>query len=90
MKIELPLVRELSSSLQPVDVFRRLSRRSHCLFLDSALKHKTLGRYSFVTADPFDFFVAQPGCPNHLDEIESTLKRLRCDAVPKLPPFQGG
>lgn len=90
MKTDLPLVRELSSSLTPVEVFRRLSQHRHCLFLDSALQHETLGRYSFVTADPFLFVTVEPGCSHRLANIESILAQHRCNTIPGLPPFQGG
>lgn len=90
MKTDLPLVRELSSSLTPVEVFRRLSQHRHCLFLDSALQHETLGRYSFVTADPFLFVTVEPGSSHPLANIESILAQHRCNTIPGLPPFQGG
>ncbi|MEO8496082.1 MAG: anthranilate synthase component I family protein, partial [Planctomycetota bacterium] len=90
MNTDLPLVRELQPSPQPVDVFRRLSQQRHCLFLDSALRHETLGRHSFVTADPFQFVTAEAGEHDPLDRIESKLTRLRSDTIPDLPPFQGG
>ena len=34
----------------------RLAGYPHCLFLDSALRDPRLGRYSFLTADPFELF----------------------------------
>src|SRR3954468_12633298 len=48
-----PLVEELPSSLSPLDVFDRFAQLPYRLFLDSALVHPRLGRYSFLTADPF-------------------------------------
>ena len=51
----LPLVEELAPAPQAEEVFARMAGLPHCLFLDSALAHPTLGRYSFVAADPFDF-----------------------------------
>jgi hypothetical protein len=54
----LPLVVELTPPPQPVEVFLRLSGLPHCLFLDSALRLPTLGRYSFLAADPVEFFTA--------------------------------
>jgi hypothetical protein len=40
----LPLVEELSSSLEAEDVFLKLSGRPHCLFLDSARRDPRLAR----------------------------------------------
>jgi para-aminobenzoate synthetase component I len=91
MKVsDLPLVRELKPCPKPVDLFRRLSSHKHCLFLDSALRHETLGRYSFIAADPFRFCSASSSEHDLLDHIESQLASLRCDTIPDLPPFQGG
>jgi para-aminobenzoate synthetase component I len=49
----LPLVQELLPAPDPWQVCRRLAGLPRLLFLDSAASHPTLGRYSFVTADPF-------------------------------------
>ncbi len=90
MKTDLPLVRELKPSPNSVDVFRRLAQRSHCLFLDSALQHETLGRYSFVSADPFQFLAVDADEQDGLAQIESALSHFRCSTVADVPPFQGG
>ncbi len=50
-----PLVRELVPCPDAARTFHRLASLPHCLFLDSSLRHATLGQYSFLTADPFDF-----------------------------------
>jgi para-aminobenzoate synthetase component I len=49
----LPLVHQLIPAPDPWQVCRRLGGLPRLLFLDSANSHPTLGRYSFVTADPF-------------------------------------
>ena len=93
MKTDPPLVRELSSGVTPVEVFRRLSRQRHCLFLDSALQHETLGRYSFVSADPFLYVSAaahELDGRDGLERIEAELARWPSKTVVDLPPFQGG
>jgi para-aminobenzoate synthetase component 1 len=86
----LPLVEEIAPTLQPEDVFLRMAERLHCLFLDSALKHPTLGRYSFVTADPFDFLELPADGGDALGELEKKLKQFSSPNVYDLPPFQGG
>jgi len=55
-----PLVESLRGGTDPEDVFRRLARRPHCLFLDSAMADGGLGRYSFVTCDPYAFLREMP------------------------------
>src|SRR5436190_16533454 len=51
----LPLVEELIPPPEPVVALERFASRRHVLFLDSAMPHASLGRYSFLTADPFAY-----------------------------------
>lgn len=88
---ELPWVERLPSGWTAVDCFQRLADQPACLFLDSALAHRQLGRYSFVTADPFHFLAGSlQNAPGALEELRRRLWEWRCTAVPGLPPFQGG
>ena len=80
----------LSPAPDPEDVFRRFSRLPHCLFLDSSLRHDTLGRYSFVAADPFEILTVPVGQTNALDELRLRLAEFAAPARKDLPPFQGG
>jgi para-aminobenzoate synthetase component 1 len=99
----LPCIQELR--LQPVEAFRRICALPHALFLDSALRHPTLGRYSYVTADPFAVLWSRgrevewrgrlPGCPplpngTPFQALQHALNSLRLETPPDLPPFQGG
>ena len=88
--IQLPLVKELHPAPDPVDVFCRLSRRPHCLFLDSALREPELGRYSFVTTDPFDYLKCGIDQSDSLDQLEWRLEQFTSPRIADLPPFQGG
>lgn len=85
-----PLIKELLPAPDPMDVFQRLSARSHCLFLDSALRHNELGRFSFVTADPFDFLTFPSDSHDSLKHLEDRLNLLPANHLNHLPPFQGG
>ena len=68
-------------------------------FLDSALQHETLGRYSYVAASPFGSF-AVDGMGALLDgkrlkgpplaALDALLAQFQTVAAPDLPPFQGG
>ena len=51
----LPQVEELSPGLDPAEAFENLAGLPHLLFLDSALRHPHLGRYSYLTGDPFEW-----------------------------------
>ncbi len=56
-----PLIRELIPAPDPWEVCLRLQHLPHLLFLDSANSHPSLGRYSFVTADPFGWLRSRRG-----------------------------
>lgn len=90
MPRELPLVEELRPAPDVREAFLRLRAFSHCLWLDSARRHPTLGRYSFLAADPFDYFalpVEGADALAALAERSSTYASVKVDG---LPPFQGG
>ncbi len=85
-----PLASELLPFPDIVAVFRRLAALPHCLFLDSAMRDDVLGRYSFVAADPFEFWTIPA---DGTDAIRAVQKRM-CDWPAahrdELPPYQGG
>jgi para-aminobenzoate synthetase component 1 len=96
----LPLVEELAPAPAAWHVARKLADRPHLLFLDSALATTALGRWSFVTADPFAWLSAR-GAQVWLDDVPqperdpfAVLARLlaahRLDPLLDGPPFQGG
>ena len=51
-----------------------------------------MGRYSFVTADPFEYFETPVSgqSDDPLAEIECRLSEFKCAPIAGLPPFQGG
>ncbi len=88
--VPLPLAEQLVPAPRAEDVFRRMSVLPHCLFLDSALGHAALGRYSFVAADPFDYLEIAPAARDGLGELARRLSACPAAARAELPPFQGG
>jgi para-aminobenzoate synthetase component I len=80
------LVEPLEPAPDAVEVFRRLAQLPHVLFLDSAARGGPTGRYSFVAADPIVWWDSTDG----LNEVSSLSKALAGEALPQLPPFQGG
>jgi para-aminobenzoate synthetase component 1 len=86
----LPLVRELCPAPDTEAAFVRLARQPHCLFLDSALREPNLGRHSFLAADPFEYWHSSPETGEGLLRLEQALARWQTQAIPGLPPFQGG
>jgi para-aminobenzoate synthetase component 1 len=95
-----PLVEELSAGLDAWQVCQRLARLPHVLFLDSAAVLPELGRYSFVTADPFAWLTCSRGrvvldgrqlpVADPFPVLADLLARWRAQTLADLPPFQAG
>jgi para-aminobenzoate synthetase component 1 len=90
-----PLVEEWTPWLDPWDVCQRLAHLPHLLFFDSAAAHPTLGRYSFVAAEPFDWLRARAGRIGAAEGdpfavLRERLGQWRVETIAGLPPFQGG
>ncbi|MGH7169438.1 MAG: hypothetical protein ACRELG_04075, partial [Gemmataceae bacterium] len=94
------MINELTPWLDPWDVCRRLASLPHLLLLESAVAHPTLGRYSFVTADPFHWLRArgarvvegdeEPRLADPFAVLRERLEQWRVETIAELPPFQGG
>jgi para-aminobenzoate synthetase component 1 len=87
---ELPIAIELRPSPDVEAALVRLAARPHCLLLDSALRDPRLGRYSFLTADPFDYFTVPADGTDGLSLLAEKLRPWQATHRPDLPPFQGG
>ena len=85
-----PIIHELPPASTSFDVFRKLVSKPGCIFLDSALPHKKLGRYSFVAADPFEVVRFRPGQTDAVVELQQSMAQFTASRVTGLPPFQGG
>jgi para-aminobenzoate synthetase component I len=86
------IVEEFRPAPAAEEVFCRLSALPHCLYLDSARRDRELGRFSFVTADPFEYFEV-PVSPRQGDPLADLGRRMAdfySPAIAGLPPFQGG
>jgi para-aminobenzoate synthetase component 1 len=93
-----PVVAELTG-LDPWETCRRLAALPHLLFLDSA-QPSALGRYSYVSADPFAWIWPPSGLVHDMpivlppadpfDCLADGLDRFQAATLPGLPPFQGG
>lgn len=91
-------VRELPW-IEPVTAMRRLAHRPHLTFLDSAARHELLGRYSYLTCDPFSTYMVADGqasCNGEALEgdpweaLRTLLAKYPQEYRPDLPAFQGG
>ncbi len=86
----LPLVEELRAPPDEEALFVQLAGKPYSLFLDSALRDPTLGRYSFLAADPFEFWEFSAEDVDSLAFLARRLSEYRAATVAGLPPFQGG
>jgi para-aminobenzoate synthetase component I len=87
---ELPLAVELHPVPDVEAALLRLASLPHSLLLDSALRDPRLGRYSFLTADPFEFLSVPADGSDGVAQMESRLRRWQAISRTDLPPFQGG
>lgn len=85
-----PLVEALPSSLEAPVAFERLAHLPHAVYFDSARRHESLGRYSFVAADPFDCITLPANGRGAFAAIAQRLANYASPTIPGLPPFQGG
>ena len=85
-----PLVEALVPPPDPASCCERLAGLPHRLFLDSALRDPRLGRYSYVTADPFKVVRSDVWKTDPLASVRNSLGPFAAQPVPGLPPFQGG
>ncbi len=85
--------------IEPFEAMQRLACLPRVSLLDSAMIHPTLGRYSYLAADPFGIFTVEEGAfwnGDHeaaIDPIAALRQRLARypnERLPDLPPFQGG
>jgi para-aminobenzoate synthetase component 1 len=87
---EFPIVVELRPAPDVESALVSLAGQPHSLLLDSALRDPRLGRYSFLTADPFEFFTVPTDGTDGLRLLSEALQRWRATTRAGLPPFQGG
>jgi len=96
----MPLVEELPPGLDPWNVCRQFAHLPHLLFLDSSAGLPALGRFSFLTADPFSWLTSHRGhvvldgfhlpVANPFPVLAELLANWPMEPLPGLPPFQGG
>ncbi len=84
------LVTPCDPAIDLAQAFARFARLPHCLFLDSARRDRALGRYSFLTADPFEYIECPADGSDGLAEIERRTSSYRTPTIAGLPPFQAG
>ena len=87
---DLPLAVELCPAPDVESALLRFAAQPHSLLFDSALHDPRLGRYSFLTADPFELLTVPADGSDGLSLVESRLETWQSTTRSDLPPFQGG
>ena len=96
-------IQELEPNLDPIGVTSSFLDAEYPVLLDSALARPGLGRYSYITADPFLVVrskgrrveVIERGDVTQLEDnpfsvVQRLLSDFRTNRQPSGPPFQGG
>ncbi len=92
MSASRPDIVELTPAPDPWETCRRFADWPGLTFFDSSRAHPSLGRYSFLSADPvrsFERSRAEFGSDPFAPICEA-LNELHARHVAELPPFQGG
>jgi para-aminobenzoate synthetase component 1 len=100
-----PLVEPIAPVPDPLAAARHFTDLPFLLLLDSTADHERTGRYSFLSADPYAVIRSRGAAGERLDRggrewkplggdalgaVRAALAPIASDAVPGLPPFQGG
>lgn len=87
-----PLIEKLSSPPSPLAALNACADLPYPLLMESALERTHVGRYTFLTADPYRFWepTTLPSGVDPFAEIRRELELFPAEPIPDLPPFQGG
>jgi para-aminobenzoate synthetase component 1 len=101
----LPLVQELVPPPAPAEAAARLAGLPHVVLLESSAPLSPVSRYSFLSADPVQVIRSRGGVTTRtvaargesielavdpIQAVHDLLAPFTQEAVPGLPPFQGG
>jgi anthranilate synthase component I len=101
-----PVYRRLMGDLlTPVSAFHKLDHGSSACLFESVVGGEKVGRYSFLTAEPFQEIEAwgnrvvvrsrgsppeESQSPDPIEELRNRVDALRAARLPELPPFVSG
>jgi anthranilate synthase component 1 len=100
-----PVYRRLvNDALTPVTAFHKIDRGDCACLFESVVGGERVGRYSFLTAEPYLVIEAhektvsittpagseQFDCDDPLAELERRVRSVRAATLPDLPPFTSG
>lgn len=83
------MIKELESELSAFELYTIFKDEEHSFILDSAMGEKRLGRYSFISANPFKVMRFKDSPKNPLEELREELNKYKVENNSELP-FIGG
>lgn len=83
------MIREISTKLNSFEIFTIFKDESNSFILDSAMDKNKLGRYSFISSNPFKILKYKNSDNNPLDEFKDELNKYKVKNDTNLP-FIGG
>lgn len=81
---------EFDNNLDLENCLRRLGHLPHVCCFDSAMRHERQGRYSFLTADPFQWIELPVGSTRPFEKLNQIIGQFQEPTVRGCGPFQGG
>lgn len=93
----MPIVHSFQTPPQVITALNQLRHLPGCLLMESsrlleAQNGKSLGRYSFLMADPVERFRCDDvsSVPQELAKIDAAVEEFAANRIADLPPMQGG
>lgn len=83
------MIREISTSLNSFEIYTLFKDDKYSFILDSAMGEKKLGRYSFVSSNPFKILKYKDSEVNPLEKLRAELGKYKIKNDTQLP-FIGG
>ncbi len=83
------MIREINTKLGSFEIFTIFKDEENSFILDSAMDPKKLGRYSFISSNPFKVIKYKNTLNNPLDNLQEELNKYKVENNTSLP-FIGG
>lgn len=83
------MIREISTNLNSFEIYTLFKDEKHSFILDSAMDEENLGRYSFISSNPFKVLKYKDSEINPLEKLRVELKKYKIKNDTGLP-FIGG
>ena len=83
------MIKEINTKLNSFEIFTIFKDEENSFILDSAMDKKNLGRYSFISSNPFKVLKYKNTFENPLDNLKNELNKYKIENDTHLP-FVGG